>query len=101
MGLAQPCRSNIWLEKGYITIIRSLWHIVPYEQLIDLSETDTAALAQLLREEDFLDVKLEDKPDCEPVAWRELTAEEAEATKRLKEAMQDVDMSGAPPFVFS
>ncbi len=101
MGLTKPCDSDIWLKKGYITIIRSLWHILPYEQLIDLLETDTAALAQLLREEDFLDIKLEDKPDCELVAWRELTAEEAEATKRLKEAMQDVDMSGVPPFEFS
>ena len=29
MGLTQPCTSDIWLEKGYITIIRSLWHILP------------------------------------------------------------------------
>ena len=32
MGLTKFCDSNIWIEKGYITIIRRMWHILPYEQ---------------------------------------------------------------------
>ena len=58
MGLKNPCDSDIWLKKGYITIIRSLWHILPYEQLMTLWDTDAATLARIIREEDFLYVKV-------------------------------------------
>ena len=101
MGLKTPCDSDIWLKKGYITIIRSLWHILPYDQLMDFLEMDRDSFAKLLREEDFLDVKLKDKPVCERLFWRELTQEEQEQTKALREAMADVCMDGAAPFDFA
>ena len=101
MGLTQPCTSDIWLEKGYITIIRSLWHILPYEQLMAFLGIERNAFAKLLREEDFLDVKLKDKPACEPLSWRELTEAELAETELLREAMADVIMDGAVPFDFS
>jgi len=102
MGLTAPCTGDIWLEKGYITIIRSLWHILPYEQLMELLETDRASFAKLLREEDFLDIKLgKQKPICEPLVWRELTEEEKKQTALIRDAMADVNMRGAAPFDFS
>lgn len=101
MGLKNPCDSDIWLKKGYITIIRSLWHILPYDQLMDFLEMDRDSFAKLLREEDFLDVKLKDKPVCEPLSWRELTKEEQKQTEALQEAMADVTIDGAAPFDFS
>jgi len=101
MGLTTPCDSDIWLKKGYITIIRSLWHILPYDQLMDFLEMDRDSFAKLLREEDFLDVKLKDKPVCEPLSWRELTKEEQKQTETLREAMADVTIDGAAPFDFS
>jgi len=100
MGLTCPCDSEIWLRKGYITIIRSLWHILPYEQLLELLETDAASLAQILREEDFLDVKLKDKPVCEPVKWRELTADEKAQTEVIRKIMEQTQLSGIAPFDF-
>ena len=101
MGLPRPCDSDIWLKKGYITVIRSLWHILPYEQLLQLLDMDRASFAKLLREEDFLDHKLQDKPDCAPLTWRELTPEEQRQTQQLRQDMAGVDMTGAAPFDFS
>ena len=101
MGLTTPCDSDIWLKKGYITIIRSLWHILPYEQLLELLDMDRNAFAKLLREEDFLDVKLGKKPVCEPLVWQELTQEQQKQTEALRQTMADVELSGAAPFDFS
>ncbi|MBQ2786313.1 MAG: hypothetical protein IJF02_07405 [Oscillospiraceae bacterium] len=100
MGLMRPCTTDIWLKKGYITIIRSLWHILPYEQLLILLDMDAPTLARILREEDFLDIKLKDKPVCVPVVWRELTQKEAVQTEVIRSIMQTVDTSGIEPFDF-
>ena len=101
MGLPDYNPGTMWLEKGYITIIRRLWHILPYDQLLELLETDEQSFAFLLKEEDFLDVKLGDKPDCQPLYWRELTEEEKRQTAKIKAIMETVDVSGTPPFAFS
>ena len=100
MGLMHPCTTDIWLKKGYITIIRSLWHILPYEQLLELLGMDAPTLARILREEDFLDIKLKDKPICAPVKWRELTPEEAEQTAIIRSIMDTVDLTGVSAFDF-
>ena len=101
MGLELFEPKNIWLEKGYITIIRRMWHILPYEQLFELLDTDSEKLAVILREEDFLDIKLSDKPYCEPVFWRELSDEEKERTKKIKAIVEKLSFSGAAPFDFN
>lgn len=101
MGLKKPCDGDIWLKKGYITIIRSLWHILPYNQLLDFLGMDCNDFAKLLREEDFLDIKLGKKPSCEKLTWRDLTCEEQAQTAALREAMASVSMEGAAPFDFS
>ena len=100
MGIERAESSDIWLKKGYITIIRSMWHILPYSQLLELLETDENTLAVLLREEDFLDIKLGDKPDCEPVLWRELTADELKSTKKIARVMRSLDLNGKRAFEF-
>ena len=38
MGLPDYDPGEIWLERGYITIIRRMWHILPYSQLLELLE---------------------------------------------------------------
>lgn len=100
MGLSNPCDSNIWLKKGYITIIRQLWHILPYPQMLSLLGMEEDTFARILREEDFLDFKLGDKPVCEPVIWRALTEEEKLQTQAIKEIVTGVDMGGVKPFDF-
>ena len=62
MGLPDYDPQNLWLTRGYITVIRRMWHILPYDQLLELLDMNEQALAVILREEDFLDIKLSDKP---------------------------------------
>jgi len=100
MGLPDYAPGNIWLERGYITIIRRMWHILPYPQLLELLGMTEGELALILKEEDFLAEKLRDKPVCEPVYWRELTDEERAQTAKIKAIMQSVAVSGKKPFKF-
>ena len=57
-------------ERGYVTLIRRNWHLLPYEQLLELLEMTPERLAVTLREDDFLWVKLGQlKPKCEPLRY--------------------------------
>ena len=58
------------LRRGYATLIRRNWHLLPYEQLTQLVEMTPEQLGFTLREEDFLWVKLGRlKPRCEPLRY--------------------------------
>ena len=100
MGLPDREPDKLWMTQGYITIIKRMWHILPYEQLLQLLEMDEQTLAITLREDDFLDIKLGDKPVCEKVFWRELTAEEQKQTEEIRKTMSALDFSGVQPFDF-
>ena len=59
-------------ERGYITIIRRNWHLLPYEQLLPLLGWNAEKLAFTLREDDFLWVKLGSlKPACPTLRYAE------------------------------
>ncbi len=59
-------------QRGYITIIRRNWHLLPYEQLLQLLGWDAEKLAFTLREDDFLWIKLGSlKPACSPLRYAE------------------------------
>lgn len=100
MGLPEYAPGDKWLKRGYITIIRRMWHILPYDQLLELLDTDEKSLALIMREEDFLDIKLSDKPICERVSYRELSPSEREKTKKIKEIMSTLDFDGKAAFDF-
>ncbi len=88
MGLPKQKNLENWLSKGYITIIRSAWHILPYEQILDLIDISAEELRFILREDDFLGEKLGSfKPYCEKVVYRPLTEEEMAKTQKIKETM--------------
>ena len=67
---------------------------------MELLETDANSLAVLLREEDFLDIKLSDKPVCEPLRWRELTKDELKATEYIAKTMRSLNTGGRQAFDF-
>lgn len=71
MGLPRnPDVSPDMLTRGYITLIRRNWHLLPYEQLLQLLEMSPEHLATTLREEDFLWIKLGSlKPACELIRY--------------------------------
>ncbi|MBP3391638.1 MAG: hypothetical protein J6L76_02485 [Clostridia bacterium] len=85
MGLPVPNPYNATYEsRGYITVIRNNWHVLPYEQIMETLGWDYDRFAYVLKEEDFLGIKLEDKPDVEPVYFRPLTEDERRQTEKLK-----------------
>lgn len=74
MGLNRKQRiEEEWgTSRGYITIIRRNWHLLPYEQLLRLLNMSRKELAYRLIEDDFLWTKLgKVKPKCEPLTYTE------------------------------
>ncbi|MGV3774785.1 MAG: hypothetical protein ACO1QB_17945, partial [Verrucomicrobiales bacterium] len=108
MGLKQQKEiSAEFRERTYITVIRRNWHLLPYEQLLELLGWSDEKLAFTLREDDFLYIKLGNlKPSCEPVLYKDPTEDEskraAEMAQTLKEHFGDQlhSKSGEPLFQF-
>ncbi|NLM77349.1 MAG: hypothetical protein GX173_04575, partial [Ruminococcaceae bacterium] len=74
MGLRVPPKvDDRWLDRGYITIIRNNWHLLPVEQLLELLGWSEEKLAYALKEDDFLWVKLGQlKPSVPKAVYRPL-----------------------------
>lgn len=90
MGLpGEPTVPPEQRERGYVTLIRRNWHLLPYEQLLQLLDMTPERLDVMLREEDFLWIKLGRlKPVCEPLRF--VTPDEA-ARGRAAEIRQVVE----------
>ncbi len=89
MGLGEQPDTADWRVKGYITVIKRFWHILPYEQILALLHWDENRLAFVLKEDDFLWLKLGGfKPSCQPVVYREPTPEEWRAMDRIGQIMR-------------
>lgn len=86
LGLPVPEEADpLWLTRGYITILRANWHLLPYEQLLVLLDWTKEQMAFALKEDDFLWIKMGSmKPAIEPVYYRPLTGEELEQTELLR-----------------
>lgn len=71
MGLPEQARiSREQQRRSYITIIRRNWHLLPYEQLLELLDWTAEHMAYMLREDDFLFIKLGSlKPKCAPLRY--------------------------------
>src|SRR4051812_4429158 len=72
MGLKGPPRiTDQQRARSYITVIKRNWHLLPYEQLLELLGWTVEQLAYTLREDDFLFVKLGNlKPRCETLGYQ-------------------------------
>ncbi len=107
MGLADPpAVSDDQWRRSYITIIRCNWHLLPYEQMIDLLGWDAAKLAYTLKEDDFLYIKLGRlKPKCAPLRYAAPTDAQAARAKAIAAIVDEtfgkaIVPSGEPPFEF-
>jgi hypothetical protein len=71
MGLPEQTPiSDAVKQRAFITVIRRNWHLLPYEQLLELLEWTPDQLAYTLREDDFLYIKLGSlKPKCEALHY--------------------------------
>jgi hypothetical protein len=90
MGLPAPSGdAEAMLKRGYLTLIRRNWHLLPYDQLLELLEMTPERLDHMLREEDFLWVKLgRRKPACAPLRF---TPPDDAARKRASEIREVVE----------
>ncbi len=87
LEVSQTGNEAIWLERGYITIIRANWHLLPVEQLLELLGWTEDRLAFTLKEDDFLWIKLGSlKPWTESVKYRVLNESEQERTRLIRES---------------
>ena len=71
MGLSTPPRiTEDQQRRSFITVIRRNWHLLPYEQLLELLAWTPERMAFTLMHDDFLFAKLGRlKPRCEPLTW--------------------------------
>jgi hypothetical protein len=92
--------------RGYITLIRRNWHLLPYEQLLTLLDMAPEQLAFALREDDFLWIKLGSlKPKCEPIRYQvpdEVAQRRAAEIRRVveKEFGEEIRRPAEPRFEF-
>ncbi len=92
MGLSDEGNNFLnWKEKGYITIIKAMWHLLPYEQILEMLGWDEQRLAYVLKEDDFLGYKLgNEKPACAPVLYREFTDDEKVRAEKIGALMKEI-----------
>lgn len=106
MGLMEDSRAlKHWQQRGYITLIRKNWHLLPYEQLLELLDWSPERFHKTFYLEDFLFVKLGyAKPVTNPVFYRELSVEEharlALINQQLTAPADAVHQYQEPPFAF-
>ena len=109
MGLGEQKYLEKWMDCGYISILRNVWNILSYEQIMHLLGWTEERLNYVLKEDDYIGIKLagwgRHKFDCKPVVYRPLTDEEKIKTAKIKETvLNDIlpldDKEMEPPFEF-
>lgn len=89
MGLESPSNSDIWLKRGYVSIIRTNWQLLNYEGILKLLDWTPEKLLDVLQNEDFLWIKLGSlKPECPEISCRPLTDAEEKATVKIAETVK-------------
>ena len=84
MGLSKPpCITADQQGRSYITVLRRNWHLLPYEQLLELLDWPAEKLAYTLRHDDGVFWKFGSlKPKCNPLKF---TPESDAARTRSRE----------------
>jgi hypothetical protein len=94
------------MSRGYLTLVRRNWHLLPYEQLLVLLDMTPGQLDYLLREEDFLWIKMGQlKPRCERVSYEPPTDEVKKRAGEIREFVgrefgEELAKPGEPRFAF-
>lgn len=85
LGLSKTKFNPDWLKKGFVTIIRNNWDLLSLQEICVLLGYSMRELESTLKEYDFLDIKLGEKPKTDSVAYFELSEEQEEYTAKIKE----------------
>lgn len=104
-------------RRSYITIIRRNWHLLPYDQLLQLLDWTAEHMAYVLREDDFLFIKLGSlKPACKALRYSAPSNEAKQRAREISETLKSLapdafsarseplfsfvsDLSASPPIV--
>lgn len=102
LGLIFEEQNLIFDKKGYQTIIRNNWFLLPYSQLMALVGMTEEKLNFILREEDFFAGKLGGfKPKVEEIEYCPLSGEEKIETKKIASVVRKYFRSDkVKPFEF-
>lgn len=95
--------SSRWDERGFLTIIRENWHLLPYEQLTALLQITPEYLAFILKEDDFMWHKMgRIKPFVEKTVYAPLKEEEKKRTEEIaQKLLSDLGGEHAPENAFA
>ncbi len=84
-----------WLVRGYLTIIRNNWMICTREQILILLDMTGEELDFILKEDDFMWIKLGSfKPKVDEPRYAALTAEQEAQTKAIRELFEKRFVAG-------
>lgn len=84
----------IWKKRGYLTTIRENWHLCTNEQIMELLQLTKEEFAFILKEDDFMWVKLgEMKPEVSAPAYIPLTEEQKLRTGQIATLMQNYGLT--------
>lgn len=73
-----------WEKRGFLTTIRENWHLCTYDQILTLLNISAEELAFILKEDDFMWIKLGGmKPTVDVPKYAPLTDEELQQTKKI------------------
>ena len=107
LGLAEStANEELWRTRGYVTLIRANWHLLDFSGLCTLLAWDEGYLAYILKEDDFLEVKLGGKkPDVLPLTVTPLTEGEQKKTAAIRRVTEElrarIPAPSVAPFDFS
>ena len=83
LGLDRMSYDPDWVDKGFVTIIRNNWDVLPNEDIRTLLSVTEKEWHALLAEYDFLDVKLGEKPVVHSVKYAPLSAAQRLQTEKI------------------
>lgn len=84
LGLKDVVYEPIWQSKGFVTIIRDNYDIIPDFQICGLLGITCEKYEKLLKDYDFLSVKLGVKPETTEALYYPLSKEQREKTEKIK-----------------
>jgi len=86
----QPAISEEQLNRSYITIIKRNWHLLPNDQLLKLLNWTPEKLDFILKDDDFLFVKLgRSKPECDPIIYKPPDSKSQKAEKYISGLLKE------------
>ena len=89
LGLNGVEFSPLWVEKGFVSIIRNNWDILTKEDIAFLLDKSLSEFETLLTEYDFLSIKLGEKLKEKDYKYYPLSQDQIEQTKKIKTIIED------------